>query len=271
MTLRKSDKIIAIVGIIILIIAGIGIFVYMDTEDDNGDQNGDTDKMKYYQVESKMTFSSLPDKSESKIKIKLLGGADFSFKHEIIDENVINISVTVRYTDENPGLLGRFLGQDTLTINVVDSDGNKVGSGTQTGSGKIEFDIDGPAMEIQGPIEAESYEEANQILKEMYEPFSETYKFNFLILSVKGHRRYSRLRQNSCSLPRLHLGGRKIPCSNVRANTIPTTKPFPQIGLSTTGILSRTAAGKKAMTVPNNTGRPMIRPLSNWKPSSLTP
>jgi hypothetical protein len=183
MTLRKSDKIIAIIGVIILIIAGIGIFVYMDTEDDNGDQNGDTSKMEWYPVESKMTFTSLPDKSESKIKLNVLGGADFSFKHEIIDENVINISVTVRYTDENPGLLGRLLGKDTLTINVVDSEGNKVGSGTKKGSGKIVFDIDGPAMEIQGPIEAKSYEEANQMLMDMYEPFSETYTFKF---NIKG-------------------------------------------------------------------------------------
>jgi len=185
MTLRKSDKIIAIVGIIILIIAGIGIFVYMDTEDDNGDQYGDTDKMKFFTVDSEMTFNSLPDKSQSKIRLRVLGGADFSFKHEIIDENVKNITVTVRYTDENPGLLGRFLklGKDTLTINVVDSEGNKVGSGTQTGSGKIEFDITGSAMEIQGPIEAESYEEANLMLEDMYEPFSETYTFK---INVKG-------------------------------------------------------------------------------------
>jgi len=185
MTLRKSDKIIAIIGIIILIIAGIGIFVYMDTEDDNGDQNSGADKMKFYPVESKITMNMLPDKSQSKIKVKFLKGTEFSFKHEIMDQNVINISVTVRYTDENPGLLGRFLnlGKDTLTINVVDSEGNNVGSGKKQGSGKIEFDIDGPGREIQGPIEAESYEEAKQKLMDMFESFSETYTFN---INVKG-------------------------------------------------------------------------------------
>ncbi len=184
MTLRKSDKIIAIIGIIILIIAGVGIFVYMDTEDDNGDQNGDSDKIKFYPVESKITMHQLPDKSQTKIKLKIRG-TDFSFTHEIMDKNVINISVSVRYTDENPGLLGRLLklGKDTLTINVVDSEGNNVGSGKKQGSGKIEFDIDGPATKIQVPIEAESFEEANQMLMDMYESFSETYTFN---INVKG-------------------------------------------------------------------------------------
>ena len=186
MTLRKSDKIIAIVGVIILIIAGIGIFIYMDTEDDNGDRNGGSDKMKFFTVDSEMNFNSLPDKTESKIKIKVLRGADFSFKHEIIDENVKNITVTVKYTDENPGLLGRLLknlGKDTLTVNVVDSEGNKVGSGTQTGSGTIEFDIVGTAKEISDPIEAETYEDAKFMLEEKYEQFSETYTFKF---NVKG-------------------------------------------------------------------------------------
>jgi hypothetical protein len=184
MTLRKSDKIIAIIGIIILIIAGIGIFVYMDIEDDNGDSNGDSDKMEFYTVESKITMHMLPDKSQSRIRLPLRG-ADFSFKHDIIDENVKNITVTVRYTDENPGLLGRFLGlgKDTLTINVVDSEGKNVGSGTQEGSGKIKFDIDGPATEIQDLIEAKSYEDANQILMSMYESFSKTYTFN---INVRG-------------------------------------------------------------------------------------
>ena len=185
MTLRKSDKIIAVIGIIILIIAGIGIFVYMDTDDDNGDQNGDSNKMKFYPVESKITTHPLPDKSQTKIKIKFLKGTDFSFKHEIMDQNVINISVTVSYTDQNPGLLGRFLnlGKDTLTINVVDSEGNNVGSGNKQGSGRIEFDIDGPAVKIQGPIEAESKEMAEQMLMARYESFSETYTFK---VNVKG-------------------------------------------------------------------------------------
>ena len=134
MTLRKSDKIIAIVGVIILIIAGIGIFVYMDTEDDNGDMNGDSDEMKFFTVESKMNFKSLDDKSQSKIRLPMiLGTKKFSFKHEIIDQNVRNITVTVKYTDQNPGLIItrilKTLGQDTLTINVKDSEGNKVGSG----------------------------------------------------------------------------------------------------------------------------------------------
>jgi hypothetical protein len=184
MALRKSDKIIAVIGIIILIIAGIGIFVYMDTEDDNGDQNGGTDGMKFYPVESKITMHPLPDKSQTKIKLKLRGTV-FSFNHEIMDQNVINISVTVSYTDENPGLLGRLskLGKDTLTINVVDSEGTNVGSGKKQGSGKIMFDIDGPAMKIQDPIEAESYEMADQMLMNMYESFSETYTFN---INIKG-------------------------------------------------------------------------------------
>jgi hypothetical protein len=186
MALRKSDKIIAIVGVIILIVAGIGIFLYMDIEDDNGNGNGDTGKMKDYPVESKMTFTPLIEKSQSKIKLKVRGGADFSYNGELIGvSNLKNISVTLKYTDENPGLLGRFtkIGADTITISVVDSEKEKVGGGSKKGSGKITFDISGPAMEIKGPIEAESYEEAEQMLKDMYVSTSETYKFK---INVKG-------------------------------------------------------------------------------------
>lgn len=180
MALRKSDQIIAIVGVIILIVAGVGIFLYMDTEDGNGNGNGSSDKMKSYPIVSKMTTTSLLDKSQSKIKLKVRGGAVFSYKGEITGEsNLKNISVTLRYTDENPGILGRLtkIGADTITISVVNSEKEKVGGGTKKGSGKITFDISGPATEIKGPIEAESYEEAEQMLKDMYTTTTETYTF----------------------------------------------------------------------------------------------
>ena len=187
MALRKSDKIIAIVGVIILIVAGIGIVLYMDTEENEGGGTGNKNKMMYYPVESKMIFTPLLEKSQSKIKLKIRGGADFSYKGEITEvNNLKNISVTLRYTDNNPGLLGRFLnmGKDTITISVLDSEKEKVGGGTKQGSGKITFDISNPVMEeIEGPIEAKSRDEAQQMLKDMYVSTTETYTFK---INIKG-------------------------------------------------------------------------------------
>lgn len=183
MTLKKSDKIIAIIGVIILIIAGIGIFLYIDTGDDNGTPEDDGDDFDFYELKSEIVPVLLLEKNQN-IKQKLFGFRDqiVTIEQDLMATNVKNISVFVKFTDNNPGLLGRLgIGADTLTVNVLDSEGEKVGSGSKKGSGKIEIEIDGPASEIIGPIEARSYLEAEQMLMTQYEQFQQTYTFKIIL------------------------------------------------------------------------------------------
>lgn len=49
MNLKKTDKLIAIIGIIILVVAAVAILFYIET-DDNGNGNGDNDVMDSYTV-----------------------------------------------------------------------------------------------------------------------------------------------------------------------------------------------------------------------------
>ena len=49
MNLKKTDKLIALIGIIILIVAAVGILLYIET-DDNGDGNGDNNVIDSYTV-----------------------------------------------------------------------------------------------------------------------------------------------------------------------------------------------------------------------------
>ena len=173
--LRKSDKLIAIIGVIILIVAGIGIFLYANMEDNEEIPDVPTDETMFYVVDSKIVTASLLEKSQT-IKQKLFGEQTVSFKKGVMADNVINISVSVRFTDNNPGLLGKLgIGKDTLTVSVFDSEGNKVDSKSKKGSGKIEIKIDRHVTEIYDPIEAKSYEEAEQILMDQYEQFQENY------------------------------------------------------------------------------------------------
>ena len=75
MTLKKSDKIIAIIGVIILIIAGIGIFLYIDTGDDNGTPEDDEDDFDFYELKSEIVPVLLLEKNQN-IKQKLFGFRD---------------------------------------------------------------------------------------------------------------------------------------------------------------------------------------------------
>jgi hypothetical protein len=57
MILKSSDKLIAIIGVVILIVAGIGIFIYIGTEDDsdNGSVDGTENKFKVEWIEEFQT------------------------------------------------------------------------------------------------------------------------------------------------------------------------------------------------------------------------
>ena len=73
MNLKKSDKIIAVVGVLILIVAAVGIIIYAPDNDEADDINGG--KVEYYDfpVDVETLPKPLLDEKEEQINDKLFG------------------------------------------------------------------------------------------------------------------------------------------------------------------------------------------------------
>jgi len=124
MNLKKSDKLIAIVAVVVLIIAAVGIVFYTET-DDGKDKSG-LNKDKYYTydvVYEKKVSSATPDNTEYFVKNKLLG-ADTIYNGtvEITDRHVKQITFKIDYKDNFRGFLIKSAGADTLTITISGTD-----------------------------------------------------------------------------------------------------------------------------------------------------
>lgn len=181
MALKKSDKIIAIIGVIILIVAAVGIFLYADLEEEETTPK-DKGEMKIYEIQyDEIMMSAMPDNQDYSIRAKLLGRGSYEGIVEISQENLDSVEIFVEYHDNKAGLLWRFgriraIGADTITISVYDSMENEVGRESIKGDGNRTIPIkSGGSMISLEPIEAEDIMEANEILQERFIPNQETY------------------------------------------------------------------------------------------------
>jgi hypothetical protein len=185
MSLKKSDKIIAIVGVIILIIAGIGIVLYSSSDEENGmPTNKNEDKMMYditYKISDPM--EAIPDNTAFSIKSKLLNRGIKPYVGEVMisQMNLQSVNFYLKYNDNLKGLLmGRLfkgIGADTLTVNIKDSEGNVIVSKSSTkGSLKINETLEFSSMISLEPIEAKDITEAKDLLEERYVDNEESYK-----------------------------------------------------------------------------------------------
>jgi hypothetical protein len=185
MVLKKSDKIIAVVGVIILIVAAVGIFLYYEREDDGeiGTKDGEGLKTFYVTYKENEQFPETPDNKDTTIKPRLLNSRTQPYvgKVEITKQNLKSVTFIVEYADTVRGFLGvRFLsniGADTLTITVKDKDG-KVVDKTKTieGSGNATISV----TDISSPIslesiEAENLQDAYDLLEEEFITYEESY------------------------------------------------------------------------------------------------
>ena len=145
MNLKKSDKIIAIVGVIILILAAIGLVLYVDSDSDEGDSdNGsEADKLVFdvmSEVSKPQNAVADSENPEFVLKNKILKPATWTGKYTVNHENLKSISVFVDFTDNQAGLLPKILkklGADKLTVTVMDEEGNEIGIEKITGSNNV--------------------------------------------------------------------------------------------------------------------------------------
>jgi hypothetical protein len=181
MALKKSDKIIAIIGVIILIVAAVGIFLYADLEEEET-KPGDEREMKIYEIHYDETMrSAMPDNQDYSIRARLLGRGTYEGVVEITQQNLKSVEVFVEYHDNKAGLFWRFgriraIGADTITISIYDSMETEVGRESIRGDGNrtIPVKTDGEMISMVA-IEAEDKEVANQILQERFINNHETY------------------------------------------------------------------------------------------------
>jgi hypothetical protein len=180
MTLKKSDKIIAIFGVIILIVAAVGIYLYAGVEEK--EEMPIMEEKPVFEIMYDEVYSVvLPDNQDYTIKPKILGSSSNLYMVEINQQNLKSVDVFVEYSDNkvgflpNLGIIGR-IGADTITVIVYDSQENELGRAGIKGSGNISIAVKSDASMISmEPIEAEDLQEAITKLEERYIDYNEEY------------------------------------------------------------------------------------------------
>lgn len=181
-SLKKNDKIIIIVAIVILVIAGAGVAMYQSPQprDDFLPSNIDQDS---YNVTWIVRNGSADTISEYAYK-----NAPHQGKMQINEGNIKSITFNMTWTDDRMTLLKR-MGLDTLTLEVTTPDGmtytQSNTSARITGAGTITLTVAGIIPPDQ-PIEAEDQDDAQtKLMISPYYDNSWTDKDIFINVSVK--------------------------------------------------------------------------------------
>ncbi len=161
MNLKKSDKMIAIVGVVILIIAAVGIVLYTASEEPDEDE-GPTEEA------FMVTWSEY---SGQLACIEGYAGKSASYTDPIAvsvpsGSVLTSISVQIVWDDDNTyrGILSK--GEDTLTAEIAPS-GGEYQTYQDTGSGNETLYFTAYDRPYDETLDAEDYEEAQQLVYDM--------------------------------------------------------------------------------------------------------
>ena len=167
MNLQKNDKIIAVVGVIVLIVAAIGIVLYYPTEEDDTLEPITEDELIEYMVNYEVTEEMItPENTNYVVKDKIIGNGDYQSSFEVSEDNLKEVEIFVEYTDTRTGRLLKLFSQDTLSVIITDEDENEIGTMTFKGSGNDTLTISGSAPESFVAILAKNPNEAREKLIE---------------------------------------------------------------------------------------------------------
>lgn len=171
MALKKTDKIIAIIGVLILIIAGIGIFLYVGTEETS---QGTTPQEKIYVVnwEEKTGTLSKPGDIQMKFKLKGKQGTySEPFDVSTAQGNVITkVVVSFNWTDSRQKGRGS---ADTFTATITPAGGEakthtSVGSADESKDPLTFSPINANPQQNEEITDASSMEDAKQKVMDEY-------------------------------------------------------------------------------------------------------
>jgi len=172
MILKRSDKLIAIIGVIILIVAGIGIFIYISAEDGTEDVEGDRTKNKFIvewiEEDQMETINGYAGRDGD-----YNGAVDITITKEPVSV-LLNVEIRVIWMDSH--ITGRFLpnigpfkvGQDSLAAEFTyEGESKQIPSHMTSGNKSEQFTIyDKPTDQVIEDIK--DYNEAVQKIKDDY-------------------------------------------------------------------------------------------------------
>lgn len=167
MNLSKNDKIIAIVGVIILIIAAISIAVIISNQEDEEIEEEVKTELFYVtwtNSSGEMTVDGVAKKTYNEpLTVSAPSG-----------HVVTNVDVELTWSDDNVirGRIGSIIkilkgGEDTLTLEITPEDGEAQRK-SSTGGGKIEFSFSVNDIPSDEEIDAEDIYEAEDIVEGAY-------------------------------------------------------------------------------------------------------
>jgi hypothetical protein len=166
MDLKKNDKLILVVGVVILVIAAVGVAVYTspDTEEIKAG-NTEPEYKTYY-------YSWSRNSGETTIGDSLYAGRNspYSDSFSIISPTgsiLSSVEVIINWEDDNThGLLIR-RGEDTLT-SEIGLHGRESDTASSTGSGNLTFDFKVNDIPSSDSILAENIPDAENIIDGMF-------------------------------------------------------------------------------------------------------
>lgn len=174
MSLKKSDKMIALIGVIIIIVAAVGIFYYVDTEEEITPEKED----------EFTTYDIVPIDDEEVIMQEI----SYTFKKGLLlmtkntfndpefasfpVENLKSIEFNISYRDRKVGgilgiLFKNFLGRDKASVIITDPDEVEYPSGNINGNVVITIENINLMIDTT-PIEAMTFSEAEMELESRY-------------------------------------------------------------------------------------------------------
>ena len=161
-SLKKNDKIIIIVAVVILIIAGVGVAMYQSPEAPPYYPSSITNE-KSYNVTWTLQNNSFKTLSDFAGK-----NAPFEGTVTIPEGNVNSITFNLTWIDDRMTLLKR-RGLDSLTLEVMMPDGMNSFSETntsapKTGYGSISRTLYNNIIPLEGPIKADNDQDAQTTL-----------------------------------------------------------------------------------------------------------
>jgi len=165
MALNKSDKIIAIFGVIILIIAAIGIFLYPTKEEV---KKVAPEEKTFYVTWKEETGKPTVIKGDVGKKQTYTKPIDVTAPAKDVVSVLTHVEIQLTWKDDVTyiGILGN--GKDTLTANIYPT-GGKPGTAKETkGSGNSSFSFDINSVPALDQVTANDIDEANNIIKENF-------------------------------------------------------------------------------------------------------
>ena len=162
--LKKNDKLIIIIGIVILAVAVLAIALYQDPAQDNGgilftDPSEDMYEIDWTVQEAELDMIS-----------------DFASKSEVYETtvsiprgNLKSVSFNLSWVDDKTFFLGR-MGLDEMILEITDPDGGilseSLKSAAKTKDGNIEITLDNIVSRPSDRVEADSQMDAEDMVEE---------------------------------------------------------------------------------------------------------